>query len=185
MAGEVQRLSERNLPELDAVEIRAGVDSDLFRAMALAAHVGMGSRREMALVLGTQRMTDTGNAVEIDDGGLITLDDITRLAALVKRKQLHPIKLYDGTEGFLVYANDGMIHRVRVEQARADWKDYHRAVRVLRRLRLSDNAQYRRMSKVWWQTALKEEVTLDIRERERVSRILRAEKARVNTGEVK
>ena len=124
-------------------------------------------------------MTGTVSAVKIDDGGLITLDDITRIAALAKRNKLHPIKLYDGTEGFLVYTNDGMIHRVRVEQARADWKDYHRAVRVLRRLRLSDNAQYRRMSKGWWQTALKEEVTLGIRNRERVSLILRAEKTRM------
>ena len=71
------------------------------------------------------------------------------------------------------------------EGSRLAWALYYRAVRVLRRLRLSDDAQYRRMSKVWWQTALKEEVTLGIRERERVSRILWAEKARINTGEVK
>ena len=63
-------------------------------------------------------------------------------------------------------------------QARENWKDYYRSVRILRRLRQEDTPRFRAMSRLWYKVALKEELTLDIRERERVANILRAEKDR-------
>lgn len=34
--------------------------------------------------------------------------------------------------------------------ARDEWREYHRAVRVIRRLRIADEFTYRRFSSCWW-----------------------------------
>lgn len=54
--------------------------------------------------------------------------------------------------------NPEFIHALRCDEARAAWRIYYRAVRILRKLRLDDRNFFMRMSQCWWHAVYKFEV---------------------------
>lgn len=74
----------------------------------------------------------------------ITLADIDQIKAKVKN-HVRP-QLIDGRLCYVVVMSPPQLHDIKVMQARDDWRDYYRSVRILRKLHLENPQRARRFS---------------------------------------
>ncbi len=76
--------------------------------------------------------------------GVITLETIIRAKRMLASATIRP-----GPQGYMVYPGLEQWHDILCERARQDWYDYYRCMRIMRRIRQGDEAQWQRFRKVW------------------------------------
>lgn len=83
-----------------------------------------------------------------------TLEMLRGACALAQQRSIEQNEHGD----YMIFPRPDQLHDIRCMQARDDWKDYYRSVRTLRRLRLRDQKQFRRLSQAWWHGYYKDEL---------------------------
>ncbi|MDP2621547.1 MAG: hypothetical protein Q8P46_15485 [Hyphomicrobiales bacterium] len=87
----------------------------------------------------------------------LTMETIIAAKDFALKAEIQPIER-NGHEFYMVVMPDGSTQKVSAMRARADWRDYYRSVRILRRIRQANVATFQRFSRVWYDCSYKAEI---------------------------